>query len=118
MSRVISRTSSARSSATMTVATKLDDQDTASNALRMIDGIFIVPAAVTIQAWLCSLSTNLPGALQHGNIANHAVSDQPESQAALNLQQQNGSANRGHEAINARSRDCAAGAKHSVFDGL
>lgn len=45
-------------------------------SIGMIDGIFIVPAQLQSKS-LYSLSTNLPGALQHGNIANNAVSNLP-----------------------------------------
>jgi hypothetical protein len=46
-------------------------------SIGMIDGIFFVPGQLQSNAF-CSLSTNLPGALQHGNIANNAVSNLPQ----------------------------------------
>jgi pimeloyl-ACP methyl ester carboxylesterase len=47
--------------------------------LAMIDGILFAPAQLRSRV-LCSLSTKLPGALQHGNIADHAAPDQPDKQ--------------------------------------
>ena len=91
----------------------------------MIDGIFIVPAQLQVKLSWCSLSTNLPGALQHGNIANNAVFNPPHRIFAVPVAQYASTssttlqlssfANEVNQWSVLRLR---RGAKHSVFDGL